>query len=146
MKNENCQCEGTSYSRYDDSGDSSLCPCLAITPNLVVHSRLRLRLVNPRKAPRRSIHRLLSCVYKFLLFWLHNPHFYGEPVKRPQPVICDFSRDRRPRRRMNAFTICICRTLTDIRAQRRIVTVSDGRGRGIHPIAFLETSRFAGRE
>lgn len=83
------------YFQYDDGG-ASLCRCLAITPNLVVHSGLQLKLVILIKAPPRSIH----CTAFFLVYTNFCSfgcitHISMVPVKRPQPVICDFSRDRR---------------------------------------------------
>lgn len=112
-----------------NSHGPSLCRCLAITPNLVVSSGPGLkRLVIHRKAPPRSIHRTASfpMYTNFRCSFGCITHiFYGCRERRfatryfPMfPVVPG------PGRRMNAFAICICRTLTQ--TQVYLLTVSDG--------------------
>lgn len=80
MEDKNRQCKGTQLFSIRRQR-ASLCRCLAITPNLVVHSGSPVEACHSYESTPalNSPHRLLSCVYKFLLFWLHNPHFYDGP-------------------------------------------------------------------
>lgn len=101
----------------------SLCRCLAITPNLVVSSRLRLKrpVIHRKAAPAfNSPYRLLFPMYTNFRcsFGCITHIFHGCRKRRFATRYFPMSR-----RRVNAFAICICRTLT---CTIGIVTVSDG--------------------
>lgn len=128
---------GNSYSRYDVKLHYARCP--AITPNLVVRfGPVSSALSSIEKHPRAQFTAppTPSHVYKFLLFWLHNPHFYGGRWKDPQPVICDFSRGGPDPDATDECTryICICRTLS--------LTVSYARVYLSPVVAFPEMCQF----